>query len=454
MTSSTNGPSPAAVPRSKTWSVLSTIHKLPTAHHASHPTTASRPTTIASTVQSIAGILSPRHSLANKGRLSRPCPQRQHKALGPKDAHPADGSTEQPELPDNTLRGTTTGSSSIKMLTADGYPATWRREVVLLKMPTWDHHGVRAGNSGASGAPRRSKRSQRNAANGQSMQESPKPKPATSKLGLMDDDVSPTSSAGPVSPRLTSPPTDSNAHGPAAPGNQSATSDVSVPEALSKALEARSVEACQVATPSNDVAEKGLPKDRLDETAASSSLDTREIRKPRSSVTTNGTNSKQLDNNDNEDHEAPVTCSLFFGPFRRSSLTVASPVRERVRTFERLGKTSRCPRAASRDKTNREGSKSQNSISDPGKPSNKKRSLAWIPRTLRKMSVHRGKDRRPSHASTDEGTRPTSLTSEECQAECRSFDKSALSATRVFEKRREPDTSSFTPPSSRTELRP
>lgn len=437
------------MPRSKTWSVLSTIHKLPTDHNVSHPTTASRPTTIASTFQSTAGILSPRHSLTNKGRPSRPSCQRQQKNLDPKDAHPVDGSTEQL---DNTPRGATTVRSSIKMSTA--HPTTNRREVVLLKMPIWDNHGDRAGDPGASGAPRRSKRSQRNTANRQSLQKSPKPKPNAGKLDLIDDDVSPTSSAGPASPRLNSPPTDSNAHSPAAPGNQSATSDVSLPGALSKASEAKSVEACQAAPPSNDVPEKRLPKNRLDDTAASSSLDSRDIRKPRSSVATNGTNSKQLNSDDNKDYEAPVTCSLFFSPFRQSSPAVASPVRERIRTFERLGKTSRCPRAASRDKSNREGSKSQNSISDPGKPSNKKRSLAWIPRKLRKMSVHRGKDRRPSHASTDEGTRPTSVTSEACQAECGSFDKRRLSATRACEKMKEPDTSSFTPPSSRTELRP
>lgn len=398
------------MPRSRTWSVLSTIQKLPTDHSvisSSSPTTirvARRPsTTIASsTVQqsTAGGILSTRYSRPkivvwplSESRLPNKSISRveQEDILNSKDARPVvDGSTEQQHHANVPRTGATTtiGPSIFN-----------RRGVVNLKIPSWDNHDGLTG-AGASRAPRWSKRSQQSATS-KSSPKSPRPKATLSKVDLVGDDVSPTSSAGPASPRLAS-------------------------------LE-------------------GSGNNRSSQnhgTRASSSLDTRDSRKLCRSNATNGTiNSRQLESDHDKHDEAPVTCSLPFSPFRRNSSAVVSPVREKIRTFERLGKASRCP-----------PSKSHNSISDTGKPNSKKRSsLAWIPKQFRKMSVHRGRHSTKSstHAPTDEGARPTSKASEvDCQAKLGSFDKREFPATRVCEKWKEPDTSSFTPSSSRPELRP
>lgn len=351
-----------------------------------------------------------------------------------------------------------------------------RPEIVSLKTPVWGNNSGRAG-TGASGAPRRSKRSQQNPAkssqNSQMLNLTPK------RSDLLDDDVSPTNSAGPATPKVTSLPKESEERS-LVPGAPPPTSDIAAP----KELETKLLEACQANSHSNDGSGDEMPttepltpglernqhfnnssersvneSNQNEGTASSSSIlprsGARDTRTPRSSNATRGTHLRQLDRDDPEDDEAPVTCSLFHSPFRRNSSAVTSPVRERISVFEGLGKSNR-PSPPARDKTKRERSKSHNSISDASRPNNKKRSFAWIPKKLRKVSMHRSKDRKWSHASTDEGPQPTSEPSEEGQGKLgeSNDNNDNICTPHSSEKWKQPDTASFAPSWNHREPRP
>lgn len=490
-----SSPPPAPIPKSKTWSVLSTIQKLPTDHNVSSLLTNSRPTTIPSTVQSTAGILPPRHVVTSKGRTSisrlgkptsmtiRSYPQQEQRIVDPRNALPADGSAEQPDN-DSQPGEAITAKQDIQALTeeqespsdsemVEPRPRGSRREAVTLRTPVWGTENDRAGTV-ASGFLRRSKRFQRLGIKLSRNTQTPEPD-ARRREPLDDDEVSPTSTPGHATPRWTSPPIESNTQS-LAPGSPSPRPDVSAPEVLPKALEAKLIEARQADSHSSNVPGNGspapespipglVPKEPLNnsgegylngssqnKTKANSynPRSTQDNYPPSSTGATRGTNSKQLNRDEFEDFEDTVTCSLFPSPFRRNSSAVTSPVRERISIFEGLYVDKSNQRLhPALERIERERARSHAF----GTPNKKKRSFAWIPKKLRKMSVHRGKDRKLSYASTDEGTRPTSWISEEWQAKLRKSNKREQPATHAF-KRKEPDTTGFTPSSSKPESRP
>lgn len=506
-----SSPPPTDIPKSKTWSVLSTIQKVPTHHNVSSAIPTSRPTTISSTIQSTTGILSPRHTLPNKGRtsisrLGKPTSIRQEeqKIIDPTYAQSVDGSTEQPQELRNPPEATTARQNTHakhnhnhvenisyqdeifldnQQTVTDAVMSTEnsdfnvnRPELVILKAPDWGtkNDGTETGNGakGPSGPPR-SKRSQQNSV--KRSQKAQTPKLAPKKSEVMDEDISPLTSAA-ATPKLSA----SKTRSPV-PGNPSPTSDVSAPRLLTEALQAKSLEACkrQDVPHTNSVPCKGMP-------AKKSSLPPGyEQRKPKSKgyvlidgssqvVTTATTHypfknydirtlyssnvakdadSRQSKSGKTIDHEAPVTCSLFPSPFRRNPSAATSPVRERISVFEALGKFDRRS-PPGKEEVKAERPKPHTTNSDVGRLNNKKTSFAWIPKKLRRKSVHGGKDRKSSHASTDEGTRPPSATSEERQAKPGNNNNSKYPAVYVSEMRKHPDTASFTPFSRKSESRP
>lgn len=470
-----SSPSPAAIPSSKTWSVLSTIQKLPTDHNVSSLSTNSRPITIPSTIQSTVGSLPPHHAVTHRGRTSisrlgkptsiRSYLQRQQKVSDPRTAQPLDGSVEQPnnhsqpqeafrEKPrSQTLFQDQESPSNSKMLQVNKRIRVYRREPVTLRTPIWGTENDRAGaETGVSGFLRRSKRFQQLKIKSLRNGNTPEPTSNTSEpLDDDDDDVSPTTTPGQATPRWKSPPMESNTQGLASEIS-SPSSDVS---ALEKALEAKLIEAGQAdsMSDSKDIPEKGLPttkppthdavpKNRFNSskerfldgpaqkktTSTSCNLmDTQDtiFHAPSATSAIKGANSKQHSRNGSEEHlEGLATCSLLPNRFRRNSSAVQG-------------------------KTKRMRSKSNDSSSEGGEPNNKKRSFAWIPKRLRRMSVHRSKNRNHSHASTDEGTLPTSEARKEFLAKhsiSNRIDQLSLGA--LESRRNEPDTASFTTPSS------
>lgn len=425
-----------------------------------------------------------RTSISRLRKSPRSYFQPKEKLVNPRDACPKDVSAEQPDnkpieatimeqnIQDQAERLKKVGKpTTMSILTA--HNEANRPQIVSLKMPYW-------GNSHDRGLLRRSKRSHQASAKTSQTSRMPKLPPKRSEL-MDDDDVSPTSSAGPATLQLIGLPSNSNSRS-LVPDNPSPTSDVSALEERLEALEAKALEARQADFHSNDVSKKGksatepptpgfVLKDRSDDpgekpgdessqqdTIATSCLSpqkstTRDNRGPLSSKAPKGTNSRQLDCDNTGDQEALVTCLIFSSPFRRNSSAVTPPVRERISIFEGLGKSTRYSPPI-QYKTQRERSRNYSSISDTSRPSSRRKSFAWIPKTLRKMSVHRRKDRKLSHASTDEGTRSTSETSEEGQANLRKLKNNNNLLAHLSDEKTELDTASFAASSSQLEPRP
>lgn len=345
-----------------------------------------------------------------------------------------------------------------------------RHEVISLKSPIWGNNNSRRGvEIPASGSPHRSKRSQQHLT--KRLQKSHLTNLASEGNDMIDDDVSPTSSAGPATPQLTTSLNTRNF----VTRNPSPTSDVSASGVLPQAWEAAVLEACQDQSHLNNVFGKKLlakkpptipgteceeRPNKSDEEHADGSSQARmastsrlRLDTPRSLRTLQGTDIRQPDRDHNKDHEDTVACLAFPSPFRRNSSTVTSSVRDRISIFEGLGKSSRCL-SPTRNGEDREPSKSHNSILENAKTENKKRSFAWIPKKLRKTSVQQSKDRSLCHALTDEGTRPTSKTTIECQAKLGKFKDKEYRATHTSRDKKEPDTISFAPSLSEPQSRP
>lgn len=105
-----------------------------------------------------------------------------------------------------------------------------------------------------------------------------------------------------------------------------------------------------------------------------------------------------------EDQDVPVTCSIFPSPFRRECTALPSPVKEKVSIFEGLVKPIDPSPASPMDAgavNVQEQSDSQPLLAGTELLEGKRKSLDWLTRPFRKMSMHRGKDTPSSKTAAD-----------------------------------------------------
>lgn len=457
----TSSTSLAAIPRSKTWSVMSTIQKLPTNHDTNNPVIKSHPTTVISTIQSNGGAITPRHSVVNTRRTSvskiaKPsgvCFQPEKNDVGAEvvgiswdkttvsvgNGHVSTQRADQ--MAEDTLL-----LSTINVLDeqapdslSDGLPSKVHSPgFIRLKHPVWD--GPRAQpDSGI--PPRRSKRFQGRSAKTKTASTA---KNVTRASQPEDEDVSPTSSGTPLMASSETNPHDRRPISTTISPNSCISNpveklasasfkpidtwQVASPTshegegAGSKTISTRTISAINSVLPESMRAKDSItpgnvspPADRPSQVTTTATICqpealTRPVaqgtRASHSYLNTiQGTGLQQAD--DREDLEGPVLCSSLPSPFRRDSTVVSFPIRERISTAEGLDRpnsnSARYPNA--QDGGNKGRPKSYLFLSSNKRRNRKKKtSVGLAPKTLGQMSVQDArKNKQPYNAMEDEG---------------------------------------------------
>lgn len=105
---------------------------------------------------------------------------------------------------------------------------------------------------------------------------------------------------------------------------------------------------------------------------------------------------------DAEDHRASLTCGMFPTPFRRES---SAAIKEKIGIFEgnrKSGSHLSSQAATGHKQQDKKRPRSHFFQKDTVVLGGRSKSLSWIPKAVRKMSMHRDKDRRSHDKSTDD----------------------------------------------------
>lgn len=387
----------SAVSRAKTWTVTSTITREVPGHNKS--TADYRPTTTANTIQSNLRRPTPGQSVVDTSRTSVSKLRKSFEAVVQQELETSQlksartsaklpGVPSMKEIVPSILTNTMDGSQDKPSVDAldehttdaaqdDTSSAPKSFGFLRLKSPVWDkiHKGpARPEGSTPGRHPRRSKKSQDKTV------KSSLAVPlslSTKQDGPQDDEVSPTNSAGPGTPRMVSaesPPPDRIA---LPPDNVRAPTSTLPQHALTGNSEAE--------TPANPPEQS--PTRRKSKVEDLKSMFDRK----KHSVAGDHT----------EDQGVPATCSIFPSPFRRESTNQPSPVKEKVSIFEGLvkpGPTLPPPVSA---ETNPDQSDSQPFIAGTELLAGKKGPMGWLTKPFRKMSMHRGNDMADSQRTSN-----------------------------------------------------
>lgn len=284
---------------------------------------------------------------------------------------------------------------------------------VRLKTPVWESNTGHTGSLSPGSHPRRSKKSQRSTAERSQSRTSRKPGGRNEPL---EDDISPSTSAGAGTPRLTSP------EPPVARRNP--VSSVQHPERYLSATQnipKRAEEGWQqdgtsasvrstsrVAELRNVFDQKRHSAIPGDGTFFQPDTDTdltarlMEVVQPsnhstpwRPVIATKRESSRPR--METRDDEITSTCAIFTNPFRRGSASaMPSPVWERIRIFEGLSKPgTQSPQTADSEYMvpRSHGSNSQPFLAGTGFLESKKRPVGWMHNPFRKRPLHMGESR-------------------------------------------------------------
>lgn len=404
---------------------MSTLRKLPAGRD--HRVWNYQPTTLASTVQSKLCDPPPALSAVHTGRTSvsklrktfetssQLGEEREKSGLTRTFAHiPIISSVRKPVSAVST-KATDVWSPSLDALDEHTVEAPPDKACIIspvssafyrLKSPVWRSNFGGSSYPSPAQPPRRSKRSQ-----GRQSRQATRPGKKDDSLG---DDVSPTSSANPETPRLA-------IYEPAAasqvvPSLQTLGLDIPATQDTSQHIDqiVRQKSAATSSERMSKVAElrnifdrtkhpavpgDGPPHQRADEADFRTVFeDSKQPQgaptlKARASALTKGTTSGRQTVNGN--NGVPLTCAVFPSPFRRKATSVtASPVQERISIFEGLVRPDLDSLQTGRyniKKPKQDGSQSQSFLTGTNVFDGKKRSVCWLPKPFWKMPLHSGK---------------------------------------------------------------
>lgn len=418
-----------SIPKSSTWTATSTLQKLPTNQNGrvwDHNLT-----TIASTVQSKSYAPPPALSVVNTGRTSVSKLRKSFEAfsqLGEERKKPsftrASANIQIISSVQKSVSALSTEAMDARRPSLDAldeetietppgkskaFLSPMSSVTYQLKSPVWHSNVGRSSQSSPAQLPRRSKKAQ-----GRQSHRATRPSKKDDPLG---DEVSPTSSAGPGTPRqASSEPVAANQD--AVPSVQLLEPDLPATQDLSNHM-GETVQENRITASTklpSKVAELRNVFDRKKHPAIpgdgphhqpADDTDVRTVladsKQPKSAsalraknlVATKGTTPRRQIAT--EDTGVPLTCAIFTSPFRRDSTSIMpSPVRERISIFEGLIKPG--PDLAQESKDNNKKPKQDRSKSQPCLPGSgilegKKKSVGWLPKPFRKMSFHLGKSK-------------------------------------------------------------
>lgn len=420
-----------ALPTSRTWTVTSTIRKLPIDDNGSSATAG--PTTISSIVQSTPFSSSPAHYAVTTGRTSVsklrnsfeamiqqnqggnqraflrrsvdfpnvPCIPTTNDPAPPMTIDAMNSSNQRSSLDilDEHAGETLSGQDHLRAIS----PSIFR-----LKTPVWSDHEGRSGPSSPNNLPRRSKRSLT------ASLKSIKSKTVKKSDDAGDDDVSPTNSCT-GTPRIVSP--DSAAahqREPVAgkdPVLESTTENMSNTRKQSFTIDGNLPTSALHGDGSQHLplSGDGPPSERSEDAPTQEFADTTTIPGPKESPTRRRLVRKETPSrkqSETQDFGVPTTCALFPSPFRRRSSV--SPVRQKVSIFEGLIKPSFSDAGeAPRVQTRPMNPESLTFLTGTGilGQDPKRKFAGWLPKSLRKLSSNRSKGRKSSDDPLEEISR-------------------------------------------------
>lgn len=404
---------------SRTWTVTSTFQKLPVDDHNS--STNSGPTTITSTVQSAPFSSSPAQYAVTTGRTSVSRLRSSFEAMiqqsqGENQRASLRRSVDFPTLPSIPARPTKDPVPPIAVEPMDNnhqrpsldildehsvdaspgqeHSRAFSPSILRLKTPIWSDHGGRSASSTPQSLPRRSKRSL--AASLKSIKSKTLKKPD----GTVDEDVSPTNS-GTATPRVVSP--EDTVPGPQQMGSvlELSTENVSAATQGQSSIVDEPMAHTDAGVLSNNTVDDSQRPPQPGDGPLSEPTDddartpgTKDAPTRRRLVKKDTPSRKQ---SEVEDLGVPTTCAIFSSPFRRGSSV--SPVRQKVSIFEGLIKPSASDAGdhpQTQIKRRNPDSLTFLTGTDLLDKDTKSKSAGWLPKSLRKLSVHRSKDRKTS----------------------------------------------------------
>lgn len=328
---------------------------------------------------------------------------------------------------------------------------TMSQGLFRLISPVWNKTGGRSGPSSSGGLPRRSKKGQAKASNtytrGRTATERNKSDNST-------DDISPTSSAGPSSPRARSPVHQRHEHtldGSAEPygpffhgqdmspmrsklltGIKAGTTTTPRPEIKAEELGEILYPRVPVSVNPESIRKQRHTNSQISEETPRQSPTTpgESITLPPSTGTLSPPSSqilivtKEPGSRRGGTGDGSLICSPLPSPFRRNRIDHKSPVDEPISIYQGLIKPTSNPTCLSTSHQTqvKDEPKTDILLKGDSKSSGKRKSTSWVPSKLRRLSIKRGKNRK---ASDEVGTEKVSSSSK-----ARTKTNSSLSARR------------------------